>query len=72
MGESVHSAKSWAGAEEEGEDEEDEEDETERDAAGAKIGAHVKRKDGMEMEVTFVSGGQNQHIFLPPYHNSIP
>jgi hypothetical protein len=49
--------KKTEGGEEDGDD--DEEEEEEKGAAkgkGGKIGTHVKRSDGMEMEVTFVSG----------------
>ena len=48
--------KSWGA--EEADDEGDEEEEEEAPGNGPErgIGAHVKRRDGMEMEVTFVSG----------------
>ena len=47
---SNHGNKSW------GADDEDEEDKGARKSIGGGVGAHVKRSDGMEMEVTFVSG----------------
>ena len=64
-GDGVHGSKSWQAADGDEADEEDEEDEEEEDEQGggkggakeaAGIGARIKRKDGMEMEVTFVSG----------------
>jgi hypothetical protein len=55
----VHDAKSWnADDGEENEDEKEEKEDEHGDVGGTKIGARIKRKDGMEMEVTFVSGVQ--------------
>lgn len=42
--------------------EEDEEDDVRRKSGGGDVGAHVKRSDGMEMEVTFVSGEMRNYI----------
>ncbi|GAX82620.1 hypothetical protein CEUSTIGMA_g10046.t1 [Chlamydomonas eustigma] len=52
----VHDAKSWNADDEEEEEEENVEDRGDQGSKETKIGARIKRKDGMEMEVTFVSG----------------
>ena len=55
---STRGAKSSKTADEDEDDseEDEEEDDVRRKSGGGDVGAHIKRSDGMEMEVTFVSG----------------